>query len=68
MGILKYVSILVLMDYHFLFDGSRVRRKSKKCFNPCFNGLSFLISKFIQGTLNAFIVSILVLMDYHFLC
>ena len=37
------VSILVLMDYHFLFKNGVDLTVGVVGFNPCFNGLSFLI-------------------------
>ena len=42
------VSILVLMDYHFLLKSSKKFGMVYKSFNPCFNGLSFLIRQFLE--------------------
>ena len=61
------VSILVLMDYHFLYLNPGLIVSVIKSFNPCFNGLSFLIYKFKIRETGCNFVSILVLMDYHFL-
>ena len=55
------------MDYHFLSSSVTLSLNQSIGFNPCFNGLSFLIAKNVKLADQVESVSILVLMDYHFL-
>ena len=62
------VSILILLDYLFLFSLTMLEEKQEKQgFNPYFTGLPILIQKLPLYPLYQIHVSILILLDYLFL-
>ena len=62
------VSILILLDYPFLFLNNNLEGLSNDGFNPYFIGLPILIMEGWRETHSTlFKVSILILLDYLFL-
>jgi len=60
----QVVSTLVLMDCHIWPDRLEWYQSAMWCFNPCFNGLSYLTNE-VREAVKRHLVSTLVLMDCH---